>query len=167
MGNVKAVAALLLALVACGGPAANPPQEPGAATATASRPQAEPVETFQAAQYELSLIERDDKCYVSHSGHGRSGELAMALTPPCRVVMRPNGAEPQQVIYDDIGATVLIIVGTPGEEAGPPLEPPAYCGTESQGLILTGAQAALSERVGRGRKCNLGEDEKEFWLFAH
>jgi hypothetical protein len=115
----------------------------------------------------LSLIERDGRCYIAHTGHGLDGELETALTPPCRVVMRPNGDEPQQVIYDDLGATVLILVGTPGEAAGPPLEPPAYCGTASQGLILTAERVSLSERVGQGRKCNTGEDEKEFWLFAH
>ena len=76
--------------------------------------------------------------------------------------------EIQQVTYPDIGnGTVLILVGTPGEGPEFELTPPAYCGTQSQAVILRDVGVLLSKRIGNGRKCNTGEDEKEFWLFAH
>lgn len=170
MGNVGTLAAaVLLSFVVggCGGPSGDAPSQKDVSEVPASA--AEPaVETFQAAGYELSLFERDSGCQVAFEGHGREGEHTTALEPPCRFVRGPHGKEVQTITYDDIGdATVLIVVGTPGEMAVPALDPPGYCGTQSQGLILRDEEVVLSERVGRGRKCNLGEDEKEFWLFSH
>jgi hypothetical protein len=123
------------------------------------------------AGYELRAEARDGRCVVSFVGRENRGELGLAPLPPCRFIRDFRG-DPQHVVYKDIGeATVLIVVGTPvtlGAEAAPPGRGEG-CGTESQGIIVRKQGVLVSARVNRGSlKCpSRGQDEKEFWLFAH
>jgi hypothetical protein len=90
------------------------------------------------------------------------------LKPPCRFVRNPDGSA-QTVSYADLeGVTVIIVAGTPDDSdpASRPT-PQLFCGTRSQAVLLRDASVVASKRVAEGRKCTTGEDEQEFWLFAH
>jgi hypothetical protein len=159
---------LTVLLVGCEGRVNGAATDPIIAQQSDSQGPDMPVQVYSAAGYELSLIERNDGCYIGFSGHGHHGELQTSLELTCRFVVSPEGEKIQQVLYEDIGnGTVIIFVGTSGMEPEFEMAPPVYCGTQSQGVILRDEGVLLSKRIGNGRKCNVGEDEKEFWLFSH
>lgn len=126
--------------------------------------------THHVLGYTLRTGADGSRCVLSYAGPALSGELALELPAPCRVVLDHRRA-PQVFSYgqEDERTTVLAVAGGPPPSEGTVdavLGVP--CGTQVQGVLLRDGQVEASRRVFQGSTfCpGTGLDEKMFRLFS-
>ena len=118
--------------------------------------------------YRLALVETDGECRLRYWSPGGEGEIGTEFAAPCRFVLEPSGERPMSVVYEDAdNATVLIVVAEPFDDPDAPEDSAVFCGQYSRGVLLRPGSVRMSDRIAEGRICANGQDEKEFWLFAH
>jgi hypothetical protein len=118
--------------------------------------------------WNLNIIEKEDACMLIASNGLSDYEMVLAPTPPCEFA---SYGEPRKTQYkhfnDPNNQTVLIAFGTPYKDELPANWPKKFCGTESQGVLITDNSVRLSKHVARGGlHCSgRGNDEMRFRMF--
>lgn len=126
-------------------------------------------QTAAVAGWQLHLLDRDGVCVLEYAKDGMTGEFTLAPAPPCRFVDEA-GAFPQTEQFKSKGSnrTLVIVFGTPYRGAPVKLQTKgAYCGTDSQAVMLADKDIRLSRRVAAGGiRCEgYGVDQREFVIF--
>lgn len=119
------------------------------------------------AGWRLRIVEAGETCALDYAKGVSHGQLALQSAAPCRFV--GQGVTPQTRAYADNTRTLAIVFGTryQGKSFRSLLDRGIYCGTVSQGVVLTDQTVSLSRRVAEGGvRCEgSGVDAREFDLF--
>jgi hypothetical protein len=132
-----------------------------------------------------------------NSSTHEKGTLPLTIKPPCYFVLnaydysktnqgtQPKPSKPGGILLSKVkgeplvwrykqehDVSVVIVVGSPEPTEDPERAAKIkkyQCGSERQGVLLTASDVKLSKRVASGSQicAQVGEEEKEFWLFAH
>lgn len=92
------------------------------------------------------------------------------IKPDCFFVKNSASGKIDIKFYNDIGATVLLVVGTisPKDKEYPLTLKRNDCGTQIQALILKKGKPTLSKVFSNTLVCaGVGTDEKMFYILSH
>ena len=133
------------------------------------------TDTAAVAGQRLEIIDRGGACVLRAEGTaaGARQEFELAPKAPCHFLRISGSNVPRSIQYGDVKTeAVLIVSGTPASEktrAMWKLEPGLVCGEESQGVLVRGGKVSVTKAVRKGGVAcrDKGQDEKEYWAFAH
>lgn len=133
-----------------------------------------PIASFAAdsnvvlAGWNLNLINKGNVCILTAGNSKSTHEMVLVPTPPCEFSFHGEPKKAQYMHFDEpADQTVFIIFGTPYGGELPASWPNIYCGTESQGILITDNAVRLSKHVARGglRCSGRGIDALQFRMF--
>ncbi len=120
----------------------------------------------------INLMAENGQCVLYAQTGAEKRRIALQPALPC-FFLRHDKNRPQYFAYPARKIDAALIVGGTAPSAAQRgawlLAPDQLCGTELQGILLSGKQIRATRLVmTSGHACkDIGLDEKDFWTFAH